>query len=50
MAIDPVCKMEVDEKDTKFTSQMGNRKFYFCSEECKETFDTKPGQYATPAA
>jgi YHS domain-containing protein len=50
MAIDPVCNMEVDETDTKFNSQYGSRTYYFCSEECKDTFDNKPEQYAASAA
>jgi Cu+-exporting ATPase len=50
MAVDPVCNMEVDERDTKFNSQYGNQTYYFCSEECKDTFDNKPEQFAVSAA
>jgi YHS domain-containing protein len=50
MAMDPVCNMEVDELDTKFNSQYGNQTYYFCSEECKDTFDNKPEQFAASAA
>jgi P-type Cu+ transporter len=49
MAIDPVCNMEVDQSDTKFHSQYESRNFYFCSEECKDTFDNKPQQFAPNA-
>lgn len=38
MLIDPVCKMEVDEK-TQFKSVYKTKEYYFCSEECKRKFD-----------
>jgi YHS domain-containing protein len=50
MAIDPVCNVAVDESDTKFQSLYNNKNFYFCSEECKDTFDSKPEQFAANAA
>jgi YHS domain-containing protein len=50
MTKDPVCKMEIDEKQTNFHSEYGGRKFHFCSEECKDTFDSQPERYATAAA
>lgn len=45
MAIDPVCKMEVDEKTAKFVSEYGGRKYYFCSPGCKKAFDKDPEKY-----
>ena len=42
MAVDPVCKMEVDEDDTIFTSIYKGKKYFFCSQLCKLDFDTKP--------
>src|SRR5437868_5873671 len=50
MTKDPVCKMDVDEKKTNFSSEYAGRKFHFCSEECKDTFDSQPERYATSAA
>jgi Cu+-exporting ATPase len=50
MAKDPVCNMEVKEAESKFKSQHGGKTYSFCSEECKETFDEKPEQYAAGAA
>ena len=50
MTKDPVCKMDIDEKKTNFRSEYGNREYYFCSEECKDTFDSQPERYATTAA
>ena len=41
MAIDPVCKMEVDEKRSiKITYK--NKAYYFCSDACKKTFEENP--------
>ena len=39
MARDPVCKMEVDEKEAKFSTTYKNKTYYFCSGPCKERFD-----------
>ncbi|MBV9574757.1 MAG: YHS domain-containing protein [Acidobacteriales bacterium] len=50
MAKDPVCNMEVKESESKFKSQHGGKTYSFCSEECKETFEEKPEQYAAGAA
>jgi len=46
MAIDPVCKMKVDEKKTKLTSEYQEKKYYFCSAQCKKEFDKNPKKYA----
>ncbi len=46
MAVDPVCKMKVDEKKAKFTSVYRGKTYYFCAAGCKKTFDTKPDEYA----
>jgi YHS domain-containing protein len=46
----PVCKMDVDEKQTNFSSGYAGRRYHFCPEECKETFDSHPERYATTAA
>ena len=45
MAIDPVCKMEVDEKKAAATSEYKGKKYYFCAVGCKKTFDEKPEKY-----
>jgi Cu+-exporting ATPase len=45
MAIDPVCKMEVDEKQAAATSDYKGKKYYFCSVGCKKAFDEKPEKY-----
>ena len=45
MAIDPVCKMEVEESKAPATSEYKGKKYYFCSVGCKKTFDEKPETY-----
>ncbi|PIX87366.1 MAG: hypothetical protein COZ31_10790, partial [Nitrospirae bacterium CG_4_10_14_3_um_filter_44_29] len=37
MKKDPVCNMEVNERDA-FTAECGDETFYFCSEGCRERF------------
>ncbi|MDP6560233.1 MAG: YHS domain-containing protein [Candidatus Binatia bacterium] len=46
MVIDPVCKMEVDEKvapggKARFWGQV----FYFCAKKCRATFQRDPQKY-----
>ena len=43
---DPVCGMEVDEKNAAGRSQHQGQTYYFCSEDCKEKFDQNPQQFA----
>lgn len=45
MAIDPVCKMDVDEKTAKLTSEYMGKKYYFCAPGCKKAFDDTPEKY-----
>lgn len=45
MAIDPVCKMEVDEKTAKHRSEYQEKTYYFCAEMCKEAFEAEPQKY-----
>jgi YHS domain-containing protein len=46
MAIDPICKMKVDEKKAKFMSEYHGKMYYFCSAQCKKEFDKNPKKYA----
>ncbi len=46
MAIDPMCKMEVDEKTAKFKVEQGENTHYFCSEACKNKFEKGEGHEA----
>jgi YHS domain-containing protein len=45
MAIDPVCKMEVDEKKAPAKSLYKGKMYYFCSPGCKKAFDLNPEKY-----
>ena len=45
MAIDPVCKVNVDEKKAVATSMYKGKKYYFCVRGCKEAFDRNPEDY-----
>ncbi len=46
MAIDPICKMRVDEKTAKFKSDYKGKTYFFCAPGCKKKFDTDPQKYA----
>ena len=50
MAKDPVCNMDIDEKNADFTSEYAGREYHFCSEECKDKFESQPERYAKSAA
>jgi len=45
MAIDPVCKMEVDEKAAKFKTEYKGETYYFCAPGCKRAFEENPEKY-----
>ena len=45
MSIDPVCGMSVDEKTAPAKADYQGKTYYFCSEECKTTFQQNPSSY-----
>jgi YHS domain-containing protein len=45
MAIDPVCKMDVDEKSPAATSEYNGETYCFCAPGCKKAFDADPEKY-----
>ena len=45
MAKDPVCGMEVDEKEAAAKSEYKGRAYYFCAPHCKKSFDEDPEKY-----
>ncbi len=45
MAIDPVCKMEVDEQSAAATSEYKGKTYYFCAPGCKTAFDKDPEKF-----
>ena len=50
MATDPVCGMSVDEKSAAAQSNYQGKTYYFCSKECKTTFDANPDKYVRQTA
>jgi Cu+-exporting ATPase len=44
-AIDPVCKMEVEESTAAATSEYKGKTYYFCAPGCKKAFDQNPEKY-----
>jgi YHS domain-containing protein len=49
MAVDPVCKMQVDESKAAATSEYKGVRYYFCMTGCKEKFDNEPEKYLSPS-
>lgn len=44
-SIDLVCGMDVDPAKTKLSSVYKKKKYFFCSQSCKEHFDDDPEKY-----
>ena len=42
---DPVCGMEIEEKDAISTTAYNGITYYFCSKHCKNTFDNAPADF-----
>jgi YHS domain-containing protein len=50
MTVDPVCGMKVEEKKSEFTTQFAGKKYFFCSENCKQEFEADPDEFVETAA
>ena len=46
MAKDPVCGMDVDEKQAAARTEYSGQTYYFCSPYCKAQFEKEPQKYA----
>ncbi len=46
--IDPVCKMEVDEKSAAGSYAYAGKTYYFCNPHCLEKFKDDPAKYLSP--
>jgi Cu+-exporting ATPase len=46
---DPVCGMMIETTKAAATSNYQGKTFYFCSADCKTTFDQAPEKYADKA-
>jgi Cu+-exporting ATPase len=45
MAIDPVCKMEVDPEKAPAKTEYEGETYYFCAPGCKAAFEKAPHKY-----
>jgi YHS domain-containing protein len=45
MAIDPVCKMEVEEESAPGHTEYDGQDYYFCSKACEQKFEHNPTEY-----
>lgn len=45
MNIDPVCGMEVDEREAPVSYLYQGRAFFFCSEACMRSFSADPAEH-----
>ncbi len=45
---DPVCGMEVDPDDSKFSFRLKNETYFFCSSSCRGKFIETPAKFITP--
>jgi Cu+-exporting ATPase len=45
VAIDPICKMDVETSTATLTSEYNGKTYYFCNPYCKTTFDANPDKF-----
>jgi Cu+-exporting ATPase len=45
IAIDPICKMDVEKATASLMSTYEGKMFYFCAQYCKDTFEADPEKY-----
>ena len=50
VAKDPVCGMQVNERQARLTAEHNGREYYFCSPDCKKKFEQDPERYARQTA
>ncbi|MFX1602863.1 MAG: heavy metal translocating P-type ATPase [Promethearchaeota archaeon] len=48
VAIDPICKMQVDIASADLHSDFEGKRYYFCNQYCKDTFESDPEKYCEP--
>jgi len=44
--VDPVCMMKIKPSEAVATAEHDGTTYYFCSEDCAESFREAPGDYA----
>jgi YHS domain-containing protein len=47
MTKDPVCGMDVDEKQSAAKTEYSGQTYYFCSPYCKAQFEREPQKYVS---
>ena len=45
MAIDPVCKMDIEEGGAQHRLEYRGKTYYFCSAACRNAFEKNQGKY-----
>lgn len=45
MAVDPVCGMNVNEKEAKWKTEYQEKTYYFCAPGCRKAFEENPQKY-----
>ncbi|WP_458186557.1 YHS domain-containing protein [Haladaptatus sp. NG-WS-4] len=43
--VDPVCGMSIEKSTAATKTEYEGQTYYFCSEDCKQKFDSKPESY-----
>ncbi len=47
MVTDPVCGMELDDSQAAAQTIYGDERYFFCSEDCRRTFEENPEEFVT---
>lgn len=47
---DPVCGMEFDSSQAEAQTTYQGQAYYFCSQECRKTFEANPKEYVKAAS
>lgn len=42
---DPVCNMKINKSDAVTTAEHDGKTYYFCSQDCADSFRESPGDY-----
>ncbi|MBD3408389.1 MAG: cadmium-translocating P-type ATPase [Candidatus Lokiarchaeota archaeon] len=45
IAVDPICKMDVDTETADLYTDYEGKRYYFCASYCKQTFEANPEKY-----
>lgn len=45
VAVDPICKMKVELATAELYTDYKNKRYYFCNQYCKDTFEANPAEY-----